>query len=77
MLPGQMITRMTERISDRLREELMIELRREQLSADDEKQAIGTKVEEMLNDDLSANTCLVSCSLLLCYADRCFRSVAS
>ena len=51
---------MTERISDRLREELMIELRREQLSADDEKEAIGTKVEEMLNDDLSANTCLVA-----------------
>lgn len=61
---GEMITRMTERISDRLREELMIELRREQLSADDEKQAIGTKVEEMLNDDLSANTCLICCELM-------------
>eukprot|EP00656_Telonema_subtile_P018583 TRINITY_DN20066_c0_g1_i1.p1 TRINITY_DN20066_c0_g1~~TRINITY_DN20066_c0_g1_i1.p1 ORF type:complete len:163 (+),score=27.85 TRINITY_DN20066_c0_g1_i1:2-490(+) len=63
--PEEMINRISERMSERLRAEIRVELRREQLSADDEKAAIGCKVEEMLNEDLSANTCLVCFELMV------------
>eukprot|EP00658_Telonema_sp_P-2_P041459 TRINITY_DN29657_c0_g1_i1.p1 TRINITY_DN29657_c0_g1~~TRINITY_DN29657_c0_g1_i1.p1 ORF type:complete len:274 (-),score=43.88 TRINITY_DN29657_c0_g1_i1:365-1186(-) len=63
--PEEVLHRLSERISDRLRQELRVEMRREALSVDDEKAAIGTKVEEMLNEDLSANTCLVCYELMV------------
>jgi len=63
--PEEVINRITERLGERIREELTEEIRREQLTAEQEKALIAQRVDDLMQADVSSNTCMVCYELMV------------